>query len=377
MKGAVALDCRLCYEFCAMQKIRYYITGHGLGHASRSCQVINTLRRRHPQIAVEVVSDAHPWFFRGFLDPSVPVRADRLDFGVLQRDSLLMQEKETLQGYREFLPERARRVAEEAASLRREGVGLVVADIPPAAFAAARVADVRSVGISNFSWDWIYEGLAERHPGYDDVVASIRDDYRCADLLLRLPFHGECTAFRRIEDLPLLARRATLPAAEVRERAAVPAGVRLGLVSFGGFGLADFDFAPLRLLEGWLFLGEPELAGAAPNLRPYPAGIFYPDLVRAADAVVSKPGYGIVSEAIAHRRAVLYTHRGDFREQALLVAGLQRYTRAREIGNEELRQGKWGEALEALLALPAPAEILPANGDEVAADRLAQLTSDE
>jgi len=52
-------------------KIRYYISGHGLGHASRSCQIINALRRRHPGIAVEVVSSAHPWFFAGFLDPSV------------------------------------------------------------------------------------------------------------------------------------------------------------------------------------------------------------------------------------------------------------------------------------------------------------------
>jgi hypothetical protein len=36
-----------------MSRIRYYISGHGLGHASRSCQIINALRRRHPAIAVD------------------------------------------------------------------------------------------------------------------------------------------------------------------------------------------------------------------------------------------------------------------------------------------------------------------------------------
>jgi len=70
---------------------------------------------------------------------------------------------------------------------------------------------------------------------------------------------------------------------------------------------------------------------------------------------------------------VLYTPRGDFREQALLVAGLQRYGRAREIDNDRLRGGRWGEDLEALLALPEPVERLPADGELAAADRLAEL----
>ncbi len=357
-----------------MKKLRYYITGHGLGHASRSGQIINTLRRRHPEIAVEVVSDAHPWFFRGFLDPSVPVRRERLDFGVLQQDSLVLREEETLRAYREFLPERARRVAAETESLRREGVALVAADIPPAAFAAARAAGIASVAISNFSWDWIYEGLTAAHPGYADVLASMRADYRCADLLLRLPFHGDFPAFQRIEDVPLVARRSRRTAAEMRQRLDIPADHRLGLLSFGGFGLHEFDGAALQRLAGWTFFAEAEFAGAAANLRGISPDLHYPDLVRAADVVVTKPGYGIVSEAIANRCAVLYTNRGDFREQAVLVAALHRHTRAREIGNERLRRGDFGEELEALLAQPDPPSALPpTNGDEVVADRLAEM----
>ncbi|MBE0596419.1 MAG: hypothetical protein IH614_04035 [Desulfuromonadales bacterium] len=359
-----------------MKNIRYYITGHGLGHASRSCQVINTLRRRHPEVAVDVVSDAHPWFFRGFLDPSVPVRGAGLDFGVLQSDSLRMQEEETLRAYRQFLPERQRRVAQEAAALQRDGISLVVADIPPAAFAAARAAGLPSVGITNFTWDWIYEGLAERYPGYNDVLDSMRTDYAGADLLLRLPFAGPMPACRQMEDLPLVARRANRPAAAVRDDLGIPAGKKLALLSFGGFGLADYDFTALARLPGWIFLAEGELVGAAPNLRPLPAGVHYPDLVQAADVVITKPGYGIVAEAIAHDRPVLYTPRGDFREQALLVAGLHRYTRARQISNERLRRGELGEELARLLAQPEAAEQLAAGGDLVAAERLAALLAD-
>jgi UDP-N-acetylglucosamine:LPS N-acetylglucosamine transferase len=154
----------------------------------------------------------------------------------------------------------------------------------------------------------------------------------------------------------------------------VPEGCKLGLISFGGFGLASCDFSRLAKLSDWLFFSETAHVAGVKNLRTIPAGTFaYPDLVAAADAVITKPGYGIVSEAIANHTAVLYTARGNFREQALLVEALKRYTRSREISNEPLRQGDWAESLTALLAQPQPTEVLASNGDEVAADPLAAL----
>ena len=357
-----------------MKKIRYYITGHGLGHASRSCQIINTLRRRRPAIEVEMVSDAQAWFFAGFLDPAVPVRRRRLDIGVLQKDSLIMREGETFQACRRLMDRRDAIVAEEAHSLREDGVHLVAADIPALAFAAAAEAEIPGVGISNFSWDWIYGEMAPEHPDGADVVRSMRRDYARSDLLLRLPFHGPCDAFRAIEDLPLVARRSSCESVEVRRLLGIPADVKVGLISFGGFGLRDFDFSSLAKIPGWFFLAENDLSADCANIRIIPpGGIFYPDLVGAADAVITKPGYGIVSEAIANDTAVLYTSRGPFPEQPLLVEGLHRYGRALEIDNDRLRRGEWGEDLEALLDQPASKERLPMNGDEVAADRLADL----
>ncbi len=357
-----------------MSRIRYFISGHGLGHASRSCQIINTLRRRHPSLAVDVVSDAHPWFFRHFLDPGVPVRRERLDLGVLQLDSLVMDELGTLQAYRDFLPRRQTLIAGEAERLTTDGVSLTVGDVPPAAFAAAALAGVPAVAVSNFSWDWIYEGLLEKHPGYEDVLESLRGDYRQAGRLLRLPFHGDFPAFAAIEDLPLVARRAVLPPGEVKRRLGIEPQRRVALISFGGFGLQQFDFRPLTRLGDWIFLTEQGLGEAAANILVVePGTIPYPDLVAAADAVVTKPGYGIVSEAIANGAAVLYTHRGDFREQQVLIDALRRHARALVIDNATLRRGDWGPALETLLAQPQPPLTLAINGDEVAADRLAQL----
>lgn len=251
---------------------------------------------------------------------------------------------------------------------------LVVADIAPLAFAAAASAGIAGVGVANFTWDWIYEDLAARHEGFADVLASVRDDYRLAAGFLRLPFAGAFPAGVPCEDLPLVARRAQRSAEEVRRYLGVAPERRLALISFGGFGLADFDFSPLARLRDWVFVSETGLAAPVDNLICLaPGALAYPSLVGAADVVVTKPGYGIVSEAIANDTALLYTSRGEFREQALLVDGLRRYARSRPISNARLLSGDWGADLDALLQEPAPSEHLTWDGDRVAADHLADL----
>ncbi len=105
--------------------------------------------------------------------------------------------------------------------------------------------------------------------------------------------------------------------------------------------------------------------------RPQPAQIPYPDLIRAADVVVTKPGYGIVSEAILNDTAVLYTDRGNFREQPLLEEALRLYTRSLKLDHQSLLDGSWAPYLESLMAQPRPEKEISAGGEVVAAERLA------
>ena len=53
------------------------------------------------------------------------------------------------------------------------------------------------------------------------------------------------------------------------------------------------------------------------------ASVRYEDLVRASDAILSKPGYGIVAECIANGTSLVYTSRGRFAEYPRLVEGIE------------------------------------------------------
>ena len=99
----------------------------------------------------------------------------------------------------------------------------------------------------------------------------------------------------------------------------------------------------------------------------------YEDLVAASDVVVTKPGYGIVSECIANGPALLYASRGRFAEYDLLVAEMPRVLRCRYIPQEDLRTGRWADAVTGVLQQPHPPASLDIDGAEVVADQILEI----
>lgn len=348
-----------------------YISGHGFGHATRSAAVLAALAARRPGTRITVVSTAPEWLFRLNLPVPFAYRPAALDVGLIQHDALRPELAATLAACQTLRAEREGLVAAEAAFLRQAEADLVLADIPWLAFPAARRAGVPAVGLSNFSWDWIYADYAGAAPEFTRVAEAIRADYAQAALFLRLPFHGPCDAFPAVRDLPLVARRAGRARETVRRILGLNGPRPVILLSFGGFDLGGIDLAGVGRLPGYLFLTTQPVADPPENLRRIPlGGLPYQELVAQADAVITKPGYGIVSDCLANQVPVLYTSRGAFAEYPRLVEGLERFGVCRFIPNAELLAGNWGPYLDALARQPRHWTPLRMDGAEVAAEIL-------
>ena len=84
----------------------------------------------------------------------------------------------------------------------------MIGDAPPLACAAAAAAGIPSVVISNFTWDWIYEGYAERFDtDAPEVLPIIRDAYAQANEGWRLPMGGGFATFQSVVDFPFVERQ--------------------------------------------------------------------------------------------------------------------------------------------------------------------------
>jgi L-arabinokinase len=101
----------------------------------------------------------------------------------------------------------------------------------------------------------------------------------------------------------------------------------------------------------------------------------YTDLVSASDIIVTKPGYGIVSECIAAGARCSTRRAADSPKYDVLVAAMPRYLRCHFIDHDALFGGRWRHALDAVMSLPTPPEKPTADGAEVAAAMIsAQLS---
>jgi len=339
--------------------IAFYISGHGFGHASRSIEVINALVDQQPGTRIIIRSEVAPWLVQRTVRRGVTLEPAQCDTGVVQVDSLTLDATATLARARAFMSTFRQRVADEAAWLKSVGATLVVADLPPLGIAAAQAAGLPGIALGNFTWDWIYSG----YDGSADLVGLIGAVYQHTTLALRLPMWGGFATMPKVIDLPFVARRSTRDPLAVRDALGLPRDERLVLASFGGYGVSGLNIEALRHTTGYRIL----LPGDIDEAAIYERGLRYEDLVRAVDVVVSKPGYGIISECLANDTALLYTSRGHFVEYDVLVAAMPRFLRAAFIDHADLFAGRWQPHLDALLTQPAPPETPATNGAEVAA----------
>jgi L-arabinokinase len=354
-----------------VRTIVFYISGHGFGHASRDIEVINALLARRGDVRIIARTSAPEWLFERTVTTAhrraFEQRTGETDTGVVQIDSLHLDEHATIDRARQFMRTFEQRVGAEAAFLREQHAALAIADIPPLGIAAAKQAGIPALGFGNFTWDWIYTA----YPDADAVVGRMRDAYANADGALRLPMHGGFDGFTRIVDLPFVARRSLRSPEDTKRALGFPPDQRLVLLSFGGYGLDRIDQEAVTRLDGYTVIGSRQ--HPLNESAMYGAGFRYEDVVRAVDVVVSKPGYGIISECIANGTALLYTSRGRFSEYDVFVREMPKYLRVEFIDHDRLFAGRWQEALDALLTQAPPPERPPVNGAEVAADLLLDM----
>lgn len=352
--------------------IAYYVTAHGYGHGVRSCDILGALLAAHPGTKITVTTDLPESFLRSRLpsvDGRLVVRPGAFDVGMVQKDSIRVDVGATLDEALELLAERAELVDYEAEMLRGESADLAVADIPSIPIEAAAEAGIPAVAVGNFSWDWIYAPFIVRDPRWRPVIRMFEDGYRKAKLLLKLPFSPAMSIFPKHVEIPLLAKPGQPRRAELAKLTGADPAKRWVLLSFTTLA---WDEAALREVEQ---LGNVEFFTVKPLDWPGRRNIHgvdrmavgFSDVLASCDMVVTKPGYGILSDCVANAKPIVYAEREDFIEYPLLERELKRYLKNVHIPAAELYAGRLGPALAGIESAPAPREVMERGGAEKAA----------
>ncbi|KAL2481881.1 L-arabinokinase [Abeliophyllum distichum] len=310
----------------------YYVTGHGFGHATRVVEVL-------------------------------------LDCGAVQADALTVDRLASLEKYvQTAVVPRASILSTEVEWLKSIEADLVVSDVVPVACRAAADAGIRSVCVSNFSWDFIYAEYV-MVTGYHSrsIVWQIAEDYSHSEFLIRLPGYCPMPAFRDTVDVPLVVRRLHKSRAEVRKELGIGEDIKVLIYNFGGQP-AGWKLKKEYLPDGWMCLvcGASEGQELPENFVKLPKDVYTPDLIAASDCMLGKIGYGTASEALAYKVPFIFIRRDYFNEEPFVRNMLECFQCGVEMIRRDLLTGHWAPYMERALTLK-PCYEAGTNGGEVAA----------
>jgi len=421
-------------KITGMKPIAYYITAHGYGHGTRSCDVLRALHRLAPDQPVIVTTDLPRDFLNSrlagcFADNAaishtcasvenraggITLRRGAFDVGLVQKDSIRSDLFQTLEKLEILYARDEVRIADERRFFKAEEVGLVVADIPAIPLIAAQRARIPNIAIGNFSWDWIYEAYAKTDFHWEYFVEKFRTAYEKTDLLLRLPFAPPMEVFPNRKDIPLLASPGTERRKEIRDsgfeiREPTHPGLRPPLPRRGTYktpsaggvpgrrgGSDDVSQYDICTKKTWVLLSFTSLDlnfQALEKIRELSndyeffcveplrydgscihsidrKAISFADILASCDIVISKPGFGLISECIVNNKPLIYSDRSDFAEYPYLVEGIEKYLKNIHIPSEQLYAGDFFQALEKIKTAPEPEQSLESGGADRIADEL-------
>lgn len=334
--------------------IAFYITAHGYGHAGRSLEVICELEKFVPVTVVSLVPEA---FFRPRFQGLY--RPEAFDCGLIQRDSVHGDVPATLTKIRSIMADSSQLLCRERDFLR--DYQLVVVDSPSLPLQAARAAGIPGVALTSFGWDYIYRPFIEQDPAWLEVCQWFQAGYAEASLALQYPFSAPISA--QTETVPLVAAAGRERRREIAEETGADPSKPWALVWFHELDmdpglLKDLPYELLTRMD-W------------PQARC--SSLAFADQVASAEVVVTKPGFGILSDCIANSKPIVYVPRDDFNEAYLLEEAIQKYTAHARISPQDLYAGRWLESLERARAGRPSQSPPPQNGAAQIAQRILEV----
>lgn len=351
------------------------ISAHGFGHMAQVAPMLNALTRRLPELRLTIRSGLPTAQLRARVASDFTHLQASSDFGYVMHDAVRLDLAATALAYRRQHADWPSLVERDARLFRELQPNLVFSDVAYLPLAGAAHAGIPSVSMCSLNWAELFAHFFGKEGWAAAIHRQMLGAYNSAECFLRV------TPGMAMADLPRLRPVGPIAALGRDCRQALCAQLdcsgkeRLVLIAFGGFEKKlPIDAWPA--IPGVRWLVPQAWQVKHPGVSDFePLGHSMADLVRAADAVLTKPGYGIFAEAACNGTPLLYPRRKDWPEQDFLIDWLQVHGRCREVREADLLSGLLQPALEALWNQSAPPTPEPSGAEEAAAALLPWLTT--
>jgi len=358
-----------------MIEIAYFVTPHGFGHATRAAAVMAALQKRDPNIHIHIFTQAPERIFTETLPHTFTYHNLLTDLGLVQLTPLEADFSATIQRLNNFYP--LDQTLIQKLSQQIQSCVCVCCDIAPLGIAVAQKANLPSVLIENFTWNWIYEPFVSERPAFSPHMTYLQDLFQSATHHIQTS--PVCHPSPHATTVNPVSRDNRQSRSETRQALGLPDTSKAIMITMGG---VPFQYAGAHHLSDFsntCFL----LPNSGDTLRqegnlihlPRNSQLFHPDLVHASDLVISKIGYSTLAEVYQAGTPLGYIPRPEFRESAALQPFIEAHMPSHPISNDDFESGKWLQSLPQLLALPRAQRTQPNGAHQIAEHLIKNILS--
>ncbi|HDR7673486.1 TPA: hypothetical protein QCX88_001523 [Bacillus wiedmannii] len=300
-----------------MKTFVFYVSEYGFGHATRCIALIREMLNVRKDVQIIVCNS----FALQFLRTSLTGYGDRVifhdvetDVGFILKEHSLDLDKEKLgQSYEEFCAKLPQKINNEIDFLSTFSVDCIISDISPIAFEIADKLEVPSIGISNFTWYTAYKNIIP-----DNSLQVFKNMYKKMDCFYTLAGSNEedfarlnTTSFnfysRTINPLEVKKLRKTLNPTGEKQIIFMPLGMKIDI--------GDITKLPLWNDERYVFIVSHNMNIEHNNVHKIPRKYTESqNYVAVADCIISKAGWGTISEAILQNKPLVIIDRESMNE---------------------------------------------------------------
>jgi uncharacterized protein (TIGR00661 family) len=286
-----------------LKKIVYYVTDHGLGHATRTVALIRKLECFNFKFILRT-SQNEPFFKKSL--KNIEIYSGKTDVGpIINNDGISINKKKSkakIENWIEDIPKIAKK---ELSFLKKIDPDLVISDISAMPFLATNTLKIPSVAISNFSWYDVLKFISKRH------LNLLKTFYDNADYALKLPFGTPMDHFKNKVNCSLLVRNNTLSKIKLRKEL--------------GFSKQDFlitiALGNHKKLFKLNFDDDHKIISFDKNIQTKNKLLYLENwiegqnIISLSNLVICKCGYGLISECIANKIPFYYVSDQNHLEQ--------------------------------------------------------------
>lgn len=330
------------------------ITSHGYGHISQTSDVVNELALLIPGLRVTVRTTAPYEILEQRFQCEFEHIPVAFDFGMKMASAIEVKVGESAAAYREFHADWRRKVDHAAEAMRRLKPDFLLANVPYLSLAAARVANIRAVGMCSLNWADIYQHYCVEDAASKVIHVQMLEAYNSADCFLKVQPAMDMPDLANARSIQPIARIGQSRREHIAAKYSLLDGEKLVMIAMGGMEfrlpMQGWPHTPgIRWIapQSWQISRDDTISFETMNLS-------YTDVMTSCDALITKPGYGTFTEAACAGVPVLYVTRRDWPEEPCLVQWLGRHAACLEVERETLQAGDLEGALKQLWALSLP-----------------------